>query len=104
MRVRIGVAKLRQATPTGGNMSAAVEVAADVLKTIAVENDFKEAHGELADMLPTIAEGLVAKAQQTPTQPLADQIRQTLAMIEKYVPKDMRPESRLKRRTGTETH
>ena len=68
VRVRIGLAKLRQATPTGGNLSAAVEVAEDVLKTIAVENDFKEAHGELAAMLPTIAEGLVAEAQQTPTR------------------------------------
>jgi outer membrane protein assembly factor BamB len=95
-RVRIGLAELRQATQNGGNWPAALQVASDVLKKIAVENDFKEAHAELAAMLPAIADGLAEDARKKIDPALVEQSRQAVAMTEKYVPKAMRPASKLK--------
>jgi outer membrane protein assembly factor BamB len=94
-RVRIGLAKLRQATADKGNWPAALQVANEVLGAIAGEPDFKEAHGELAGMLPAIADGLAADARKKPDQALVDQARQAIALIDKYVPKSLRPDGKL---------
>jgi len=94
-RVRIGLAKLRQATADKGNWPAALQAANEVLGAIAAEPDFKEAHGELAGMLPAIADGLAADARKKPDQALVDQARQAIALIDKYVPKSLRPDEKL---------
>jgi outer membrane protein assembly factor BamB len=94
-RVRIGLAKLRQATADKGNWPAALQVANEVLGAIAAEPDFKEAQGELAGMLPAIADGLAADARKKPDQALVDQARQAISLIDKYVPKSLRPDGKL---------
>jgi len=95
-RVRIGTAQLRQATQ-GGNWSSALQTAEEVLSTIAPERDFKEAHGELAAMLPAIAEGLAADARKKNDPVLLERARKALALANNagYVPKSLRPVSRL---------
>ncbi|MBU4271955.1 MAG: PQQ-binding-like beta-propeller repeat protein [Planctomycetes bacterium] len=96
-RVRIGLAQLRQATSSGSNWPAALKTAQEVLTKIAPEKDFKEAHGELASMLPAIAEGVAADARKKTSQPLVDQARLALKMARNpgYVPKSLRQESKL---------
>jgi len=94
-RVRIGLAKLWQATPNGANWSTALQVADEEVKKMAVETAFKDAHSDLASLLSKIAENLVAEARKKPTNALVDETKDTLAMVEKYVPKNLRPESKL---------
>ncbi len=96
-RVRIGLAQLRQATSSGSNWPAALKTAQEVLEKIAPEKDFKEAHGELASMLPAIADGLAADARRKTSQPLVDQARLALKMARNpgYVPKSLRQKGRL---------
>ena len=94
-RVRIGLAQLRQATQGAANWPIALGVADEVLTDMAVEPDFKVAHGELASMLAAIAEGLADDARKKPDPLLVDQIRQSLAMNRKYVPKSLRQTSKL---------
>ena len=94
-RVRIGLAQLRRATQDAAHWPMALRVADEVLTDMAVEADFKVAHGELAGMLATIAEGLAADARKAPDPVLVDQIRQIVAMNKKYVPKSLRQADKL---------
>jgi outer membrane protein assembly factor BamB/TolA-binding protein len=94
-RVRIGLAKLWQATLNGANWSTALKVADEEVTKMATENAFKDAHADLASLLSKIAENLVAEARKKPTNTLVDETKQSLAMMDKYVPKNLRPESKL---------
>lgn len=94
-RVRIGLAKMRQATQTSSDWPEALRTSNDVLAKIASEDEFKEAHGELAAMLPAIAEGLAADARKKTDPILVDQAREAAAMTVKYVPKSLRPVTKL---------
>lgn len=93
-RVRIGLAQLRQKTDSK-RWEEAHKEAQDVLNRIAPEKDFKEAHQELASMLPTIAEGLAAEAHNKTSRELIDKSREATAMTNKYVPKSLVPLVRL---------
>lgn len=64
-RVKRGLAQLRQKTLEGGDWPAALATAQEVLAEIKPEDAFAEAAGELAAMLPAIADGLATRAQQT---------------------------------------
>ncbi len=96
-RVRIGLARLWQATPNGANWPAALDAAQEQLKQMTVETAFKDAHSDLASLLTRIAENLIAEARKKPTKDLVDKASQALAMAEnlRYVPKDLPPESKL---------
>ncbi len=96
-RVRIGLAKLWQATPNGANWSTALQVAEEEVNKMAMENAFKDAHSDLASLLSKIAENLVAEARKKPTADLVAKARKALEMAEnpRYVPKELRPESKL---------
>ena len=96
-RVRIGLAKLWQATPNGANWPTALQVAQEEVNKMAVENAFKDAHSDLASLLSKIAENLVAEARKKPTADLVAKARKALEMAEnpRYVPKELRPESKL---------
>jgi outer membrane protein assembly factor BamB len=93
-RVKIGLAQLRQAMGSG-NYPNALQTAVDVLGEIAKEKDFKEAHGELASMLPDLADKLAAQARRKPSQDLVDQTRKAVDLTIKYVPKSLRPATKL---------
>jgi outer membrane protein assembly factor BamB/tetratricopeptide (TPR) repeat protein len=88
-RVRRGLAQMRQATEGTTNWPKALETAKQVLEEIAPEPEFKEAHAELASLLPAIAEGLAGQARKSPGAALVEQAHETLALAEKYVPKSL---------------
>lgn len=95
-RVRRGLCQMRQTT---GNASRdwvrPLETARSVLGEIATEPEFKQAWSELAAILPTIAEGLAHQAQEKTDPKLVEQSRTAIAMVDKYVPKSLRPTVRL---------
>ncbi len=94
-RVRRGLAQLRQAAEGSGNWPKSLEVAKQVLAEIAPEADFREARSELASLLPAIAEGLAKEARETLDSKMVALSRETLALVDKYVPKSLRPATRL---------
>ncbi len=67
-RVRRGMASLRQVTDDGKNPRVGLETANQVLPAIEKEEKFAEARGELATILPDIADGFATEASQT-TEP-----------------------------------
>jgi outer membrane protein assembly factor BamB len=94
-RVRIGMAKLHQITEERASWPAALQTANEVLADIGAEEALNEARGELAGILTKIAEGLAADARKKPGEVLVDQTRQTIALIDKYVPTGLRPATKL---------
>lgn len=94
VRVRVGLCRLRLAV-SGNNWPAALETAGNVIGEISSEKDFRESHLELADILPKIAAELTADAKKKIDPKLADQAGQTLKLIDKYIPKDLQPTSKL---------
>lgn len=68
-RVRRQMATLRQITDAGNNPRLGLETAQQVLPQIEREEKFSEARPELSSILPTIAEGLATRAQQTDDPP-----------------------------------
>lgn len=96
-RVNRGLARLRQATDGASDWSKSLDVAKDVLGEISAEPNFAAARPELSAMLPAIAEGLAAQAKKdiNAAGPLVEQAKETLALIDKYVPKSAQQVSRL---------
>jgi len=64
-RVRIGLAQMRQ--HVGSPSPEALATAKEVIERISPEEAFHEARGELAAMLPELAEGLARRAVEQPT-------------------------------------
>ena len=95
VRVRRGLCKLRQATATKGNWPATLDTAKVVLKEIGSESAIKQAHGDLAAMLPDIAEGLAEEARRKTDPTLLEQSREALLLVDKHVPKSSRPGERI---------
>jgi outer membrane protein assembly factor BamB/TolA-binding protein len=93
--VRRGLAQLRQAAEGTSNWPRALGVAKKVLDEIGTETEFKEARPELASLLPDIAVGMAAHARKTPSPELVAETREALALVDKYVPKSMRPITKL---------
>lgn len=95
-RIKRGLAQMRQATDVTANWPAALEVAQRVLKEISQEADFRSTvQPDLTALLPKIAEGLANQARKQPQAELVQQAEETLALIEKYVDKTGRPETKL---------
>jgi len=65
VRVRRGMATLRQVTDDGKNARIGLETARQVLPQIESEEKFAEARSELATILPEIADGFATQASQT---------------------------------------
>ncbi len=96
-RVTRGLARLRQATVPGADWTAALADARQVLKEIQPEDAFGEAAGELAAMLPAIAEGLAARARETNDPAVLKQAREALELAgnRKIVPARLQPTAKL---------
>ncbi|TWT42569.1 outer membrane protein assembly factor BamB family protein [Botrimarina hoheduenensis] len=103
-RVRLSVARIRQALDTARDPALALEIAATETPLIEDEEAFSEARGELAALLPQIAQLLAEKADaasrsgdSASAATAAKGAEQALAMIAntKYVPKSLREESEL---------
>jgi outer membrane protein assembly factor BamB/TolA-binding protein/predicted nucleic acid-binding protein len=87
-RVMIGLAEMR-AEEAGQDWPQCLETATAVLERISHEDNFSEANGELAAMLPKIAEGLALKAKEKSSSELVGKTRKSLELMEKYVPKSL---------------
>ncbi|MBN2473032.1 MAG: PQQ-binding-like beta-propeller repeat protein [Pirellulales bacterium] len=95
-RVNRGLAQLRQATPRGTrDWPAALLIAKKVISEIAPEPQFNTAHGDLAVILLAIAEGLSAQAKENPEPGVVEQTEETLALMEKYVPRSLQRGDRI---------
>jgi len=95
-RVRLGLAKLRQATDYSGDWPGALAVAQEVLGEIAQEEEFStKARPELVAMLPKIAQGLADKARADLDSTLVAKCEEALALVTKYIPASSRPVTKL---------
>lgn len=90
-RVQRSIAQLWQAVQGGGDWTKHLALAQEKLKELANEAEFGEARSELAGLLPRIAEGLANEARDQKQQPLVDQARQAVALVNDFVPKTQRP-------------
>ncbi len=88
-RVRRGVAQIRQAVEEARDWPNTLQTAQTVLEEIAGEEQFREAHAELASLLPAIAKGLAEMARKQPDQTTLQLAEQTLALVDRYVPKSL---------------
>ncbi|RMF87571.1 MAG: hypothetical protein D6741_20400, partial [Planctomycetota bacterium] len=94
-RVRRGLAQLRQAVE-GAPPDEALDLAQEVLPQIDDEDVFRaEAEGELTALLPKLSEKLAQRAYQKRDPDLVDAAEESLALLERYVPKEKRPQTRL---------
>ena len=89
------MAQLREASQTGDG-SSTIQVARNVLERIAEERDFHEAHGELAVVLPEIANRLAAEADKNTDQSLVAEAQVAVYLTNQYVPKAIRPKRKLR--------
>jgi len=94
-RVRRGTAQIRQAVEEGRDWPKALQTAEQVLAEIASEDQFREAHAELASLLPTIAKGLADAAQKHPDPAALPLAEQTLALVDRYVPRSLQNQGEL---------
>jgi outer membrane protein assembly factor BamB len=90
-RVHRGLAYMRQVIDGSSDWTKSLEASQQTLAEIAKEKEFPQARSELAALLPKVAGGLAEQARRKPEQKLVDQAAEALAMVEKYVPKSLRP-------------
>ncbi len=95
-RVHRGLSRLRQVTPRGtSNWTTALETAKAVIDEIRSEDEFPQAKPDLSAMLLAIANGLAGQAQQKLDPKLVAQAEETIELLKKYVPKELRNSVRL---------
>lgn len=100
-RVQLAILKIRQPTEAG-DFPAAIAAATTELKAVEDEDAFKDAHGDIAALLPQIAQGAATAAEKAnPTSDEAkkfvDIANQAVALYNNagYVPKTLRDEGKL---------
>jgi outer membrane protein assembly factor BamB len=97
-RVRRGMASLRQVTDDGKNPRLGLETARQVLPQIESEEKFGEARGELATILPDIADGFATLASQAADTSRKEELvkltGEALALVNNpaYLPASLRKE------------
>lgn len=94
-RVHRGLAQLRQATSAGVDWTKALETAKQVLGEISGQKEFTESYGDLASLLPKVAEGLAQSAREKQDPQLVEKSREALALVTRWVPKSMQSEQQL---------
>ena len=95
-RIKLGLARMRQATSGGGDWPKALEITNQELEQISGEDEFMtEARAELTAMLPDIADGLSQLAQTKADPTIVEMSVNALALVEKYIPSSSRPVTRL---------
>ena len=65
------------------------------LSQISGEAKFGDARAELASILPSLAEGLARAADRAKDQKLVEQAHRAIELVNKYVPKELRPGQRM---------
>jgi outer membrane protein assembly factor BamB/TolA-binding protein len=91
-KVHKAMAEMRMAVEGGTrNAEKPLAEAKLILEEIAKEEKFADARKELAALLPAIAERLARQAGEKLDGTLVEQARETIKLVEQYVPKDIRP-------------
>jgi outer membrane protein assembly factor BamB len=94
VRVHRGLARLRQAVEASSDWPGTLRVAQEVLTEISGEETFKdEARGELAALLPRIAEELARRAYDQLDIQMLSAAEEALTLVNRYVPPGDRPVS-----------
>ncbi|MCA9223003.1 MAG: PQQ-binding-like beta-propeller repeat protein [Planctomycetales bacterium] len=94
-RVRISICKLRIAVDQGSDVATMLKTALEELPKIETETAISEARGELAGLLPDIAEKILARAERLQStgekQQMLDMLDQTIKLIENpvYITKNL---------------
>jgi outer membrane protein assembly factor BamB len=106
-QVQVVLARLRQAAEGTISLEKGLAVAQNDLPEVAELDEFADARSDLAAVLPKLAEGLVAEAQETADQgekadvsELQTQLTRTAEALEmcrntQYIPKSLRDDSQL---------
>lgn len=112
-KVNRGMARLRHASSGTSDFTLALSTAKQVLQEISSEQEFHLARGELAAMLPAIAEGISEQAQQLAlsldanedpsasrettqrASALISETRSALELVGRYVRAELRPSERM---------
>ena len=84
-RVRIGTAKLWQGVAGASDKREALKLAGEILPQIELETAFPDIQGELAGILPSIAEGLADQAMKQPDLGKAEELVQAAEEAMKLV-------------------
>lgn len=93
-RVLVGLCDLRQ-FEQGEDWVGGLASAQTVLEKINSEEGYAEKSGEVTEMLMKMAEGLASKAMDKSSPELVAKTRETLVLIDKYVPKSQQQPNRL---------
>jgi outer membrane protein assembly factor BamB len=97
-RVKLGMAKLRQASADGKNPKQGLQSANAILPTIATEEKFNEARPELSTLLPDIADGFATLAvdakDRAQKEDLVTQAMEAMELVlnPSYIPASLRKE------------
>jgi outer membrane protein assembly factor BamB/TolA-binding protein len=95
-KVMLAMAKMRMAADGNvRNPVKALEEANTLLSQIAKEERFADAQKELAALLPQIAERLANQAAEQLDATKVEAAREALKLVDKYVPKEIRPNQRI---------
>lgn len=95
VQVHLGLARLRLSVDETRDWPRALALAETTLPAIATRPEFGNSRGELAALLPTIAEGLARLLRDDPSTARIEEVRRALALVEKYVPADLLPRPRV---------
>jgi outer membrane protein assembly factor BamB len=93
-KIKLGLARMRQATAQGGNWPRALEVANEELERMSGLN-MSEARAELTAMLPDIADGLSQLAREKLDPAIVEMSVDALGLVDKHVLSSARPVNRL---------
>ncbi len=97
-RVKLGMAKLRQASADGKNPKQGLQSANVILPAIATEEKFSEARPELSTLLPDIADGFATLAveakERSQKEELVTQAMEAMELVlnPSYIPASLRKE------------
>jgi outer membrane protein assembly factor BamB len=97
-KVKLGMAKLRQASADGKNPKQGLQMAGVVLPAIATEEKFSEARPELSTLLPDIADGFATLAidaqERAQKEELVAQAQEAMELVlnPSYIPASLRKE------------
>ena len=102
-KVKLGMARLWQASSGTSNFTGALQTAQQVLENIGDESEFNSAQRDLASLLPKISQGLANQAEKAAETGKAapEQIKQLIEQVHaslslcantKYIPKTFRDE------------
>ncbi|MGA2032450.1 MAG: PQQ-binding-like beta-propeller repeat protein [Thermoguttaceae bacterium] len=95
VRVRLGIARIRQALADSDDATRAFQVAQEVAPQVAQEESFQAFADELGLVLAAVAERWANQAQAQPDQDAVEHAREILTLLGRYVPLAAQPEQKV---------